>query len=172
MVPLSEPTRVRILALFSGSDAARAGSILVEDCGDNLPLLAMSTSEGLERIRFAAIRLSGGRLDDLRKAVALANVDWRDLLVSAGFERDPEAHLRWQPLRFDADLSRRWMAGENLPGVTFTLHQPVSIATGLSSLKSGSVIFLLGLEPEPKYLVELGSGEDIEVFQRSLRTAE
>jgi hypothetical protein len=172
MVQLSNQTRARILAMFRSSDVELAARLLVEDCGDNLPLLAMATAAGLERVRFAAIRLSGGRLDDLRKAVALAKLDWRDLLVSAGFADDPEAHLRWQPLRFDADVANQWMAGEILPGVTFSLNQPVHVEAGSGSRKSGSVISLLGVEPEPKYLVELGSGAHIEVFQQLLRAAD
>ena len=64
------------------------------------------------------------------------------------------------------------MAGEILPGVMFSLNQPVDVETGLGSQKGGSVISLLSLEPEPKYLVELGSGTDIEVFQRLLRAAD
>jgi hypothetical protein len=172
MVQLSNRTRARLLELFQPSDVELADRLLVEECGDNLPLMTGAIAEQLERIRFAAIRVSGGRLDDLRNAVALAQLDWRDLLVAADFADDPEAHLQWQPRRFDAGISARWIAGENLPGVAFSLNQAVKVEVGSSSHKFGSVIQLRGLEPEPKYLVELDSAESIELFQRLLRMAD
>ena len=46
----------------------------------------------LERLRYAALKLSGGRLDALREAVELARIDWRDLLMGAGFGYDVHAH--------------------------------------------------------------------------------
>jgi hypothetical protein len=51
----------------------------------------------LERIRFAALKLSAGNLEALRSAVGLANRDWRDLLMAAGFGRDVDAHRSWHP---------------------------------------------------------------------------
>ncbi|MEV4462890.1 hypothetical protein AB0J51_04625 [Micromonospora echinofusca] len=38
-----------------------------------------------ERIFAAIVRLAQGRLDKLDDAMRLANEDWRDLLVAAGF---------------------------------------------------------------------------------------
>src|SRR5262249_14951926 len=144
MVQLSNRTRARLLELFQPSDVELADSLLVEECGDNLPLMTGANAEQLERIRFAAIRLSEGRLDDLRKAVTLAQLDWRDLLVAADFADDPQAHLQWQPRRFDVGTSARWMAGENLPGVTFSLNQPVNVETRSNSCTFGLVIRLTG----------------------------
>lgn len=34
---------------------------------------------------------------DVSAAIALANLDWRDLLVAAGFADDIHAHARWRP---------------------------------------------------------------------------
>jgi hypothetical protein len=48
-------------------------------------------------VRFAALKLSEGRLDRLEEAIKLAQTDWRDLLVAAGFAHDVEAHLNWLP---------------------------------------------------------------------------
>jgi hypothetical protein len=44
----------------------------------------------------SALKLSGGRMDKLREAVKLANTDWRDLLVAAGFADSVDAHKHWK----------------------------------------------------------------------------
>jgi hypothetical protein len=171
MVELSSRTRTHIHALFRPSDVAPAERTLLADCGDNLPQLACASPEDLERIRFAALRLSGGCLNDLGKAIELAQADWRDLLVAAGFADNPRAHLQWVPRWFGGDVVNRWLVGESLPDVAYTLNQPVFLRVA-SNAQTGSVISLVGLEPEPRYLVELGSGKDVEVFQRHLAPAE
>ena len=56
-----------------------------------------SAAAGLERIRFAALKLSNGDLGELRQAVQIAGIDWRDVLVAAGFGHDLRAHERWFP---------------------------------------------------------------------------
>jgi hypothetical protein len=116
--------------------------------------------------------LAVARLDGLRKAVELAQADWRDLLVAADFASDPQAHLQWLPRRFDVDVANRWMAGEILDGVAYALNQPILVQLGFEQPQRGSVISLEGLEPEPRYLVELSSGRDAEMFQRHLTPAE
>jgi hypothetical protein len=68
--------------------------MLVDECGANLPL--MDDPELLERIRVAAIKMSDGDMAKLRQAVDVAKVDWRDLLVAAGFGNDVHAHQRWE----------------------------------------------------------------------------
>jgi hypothetical protein len=50
----------------------------------------------MERWRFSALKLSGGNIEKLSKAIELAKLDWRDLLVSAGFD-DVDAHIHWVP---------------------------------------------------------------------------
>jgi hypothetical protein len=52
---------------------------------------------GIERIRFAALKLCRGDLSALQRAVGLAKKDWRDVLVAAGFESDVAAHRSWWP---------------------------------------------------------------------------
>jgi len=49
----------------------------------------------MERIRFAALRVGLGDLQDLQKAIALAKRDWRDLLVAADFAESLTAHQAW-----------------------------------------------------------------------------
>lgn len=75
-----------------------AQRLLETECADNLPLLmAPVTPASLERIRFAALRMSEGDLDKLRYAVGLAKRDWRDVLVAGGFGRIVHAHEEWHP---------------------------------------------------------------------------
>jgi hypothetical protein len=87
--------------MFRPSDAPEAARLLVEQCAETLPLLGEpATPAGLERTRFAALKLGGGELQRLREAVRLAQADWRDLLVAAGFADDIHAHEKWLPSRF------------------------------------------------------------------------
>jgi hypothetical protein len=97
MVDLSEQTRQHVAALFAPGERAEAERILAIECAENLPLIGDPSPLGLERLRFAALRLSNGRLELLREAVDLAKVDWRDLLMASGFGQDLEAHRRWRP---------------------------------------------------------------------------
>ena len=96
-VPLSPATLSRLNALFQHADRGAAHALLVEQCGSNLPFCDDYDSEALERIRFAALKLSEGQLPALRSAVRLAQTDWRDLLVAADFADDVEAHRSWFP---------------------------------------------------------------------------
>jgi len=98
VVELSDGTRERLLALFSVCDAPDAQRLLEHECADNLPLLFPPvTPQSLERIRFAALKLSEGDLGKLHYAVDVANRDWRDVLVAAGFGNDVRAHEAWHP---------------------------------------------------------------------------
>lgn len=96
-VPLSEGTTERVQALFRDDDSRAASRLLAEECGRNLPFCEDSDSRSLERLRFAALKLSRGSLEGLREAIELAKKDWRDLLVAADFANDVHAHERWQP---------------------------------------------------------------------------
>ena len=92
MVPLTELNEAQARAQFSASDVEAAIKLIAEGVvsARDMPVL-------LERVRSAAIRMSRGNMSDLREAVALAQLDWRDLLVAADFADDLEAHLRWMP---------------------------------------------------------------------------
>ena len=69
-------------------------------------------------------------------------------------------------------IGDRWMAGEEIPGVTFALNDQVEILEGPNAGEGGSVIFLVALRPEPLYLVERGSGKgDVRLRQSALRRA-
>jgi hypothetical protein len=67
-------------------------------------------------------------------------------------------------------LGDRWLAGETVPGVAFAQHEPVDILVGARATERGAVVVLLGVDPEPVYLVELGSGRgEVRVRQSGLR---
>lgn len=46
------------------------------------------TDEGQERVHAAMLIVAAGNVDRLLEASALAEVDWRDVLVDAGLEHD------------------------------------------------------------------------------------
>ena len=119
MVALSPATSDRLCRLFRPEHTAAAERLLREGCADNLPLIpAPVTPASLERLRFAAIRVSGGDLTRLREAIRIAQVDWRDLLVAAGFGHDTRAHESWEPRALDGETSERWKTSP-VPGVAF-----------------------------------------------------
>ncbi|GEM_PF-1793772 len=57
-----------------------------------------------------------------------------------------------------------WFSGNNPPGVLFSLNEAVEI----NEVGRGAVVSLLRIRPVPKYLVELGDGKEIEVFQDAI----
>jgi len=97
MIPLSHETRVRIEALFPKKEQDAVAKLLVERCGDDLPLTSWAKDDFWDRIRFAVLRLSAGDLKKLEQEVEGANCDWRDTLVSAEFGDDVNAHRSWFP---------------------------------------------------------------------------
>lgn len=96
-VSLSDATEARLVRAFSSDAVQEARALLETDCAENLPLWNDYTPAGLDRLRIAAIKLSGGAIEGLVDALVLAETDWRDLLVSAGFGHDVKAHESWWP---------------------------------------------------------------------------
>ncbi len=94
---LSAETKRRIDALFAPGQRDEVTRLLQDECGNNLPMLENFNEVQLERFRFAALKLSAGSLPKLHDAVRLAKEDWRDLLVSAEFANDINAHKQWFP---------------------------------------------------------------------------
>ena len=84
-------TRARLEALFAPGDREVASRLLLAD----FPLA--DHPQLCQRIHFAVLKLSAGRLDELRKWIAEALVDWRDVLVAAEFADSTTAHLDWTP---------------------------------------------------------------------------
>lgn len=81
--------------MFDGADRATARNLLERDCGKNL---AGVPDRGLDRIRIAVLKLSDGDLERLVEAIVLAQIDFRDALVAAGFGDDVRAHESWWPV--------------------------------------------------------------------------
>jgi hypothetical protein len=98
IIPLSELTLRHVRTLFAPSEVLLVERLLIDECGDRLPLIGMeATPQSMERIRFATLRLSDGDVGKLRKALKVAREDWRDVLVAAQFANRADAHLSWQP---------------------------------------------------------------------------
>ena len=95
--PISQQTEERIALLFP-HEWQRA---LVRTALSEQPFVGSPGEPGSERLQFAALKLSEGNLDKLRRAVALAQQDWRDLLVDSGFAHEVDAHKSWWPERTD-----------------------------------------------------------------------
>ena len=94
---LSDGTRERLAALFDESRREEVAELLRDECAGGPLGLDDDTPEGLERIRYAVMKLSAGDFQTLRDEVLAAQLDWRDVLVAAGFGDDPEAHRAWTP---------------------------------------------------------------------------
>jgi hypothetical protein len=96
MTDLTPLVQSHIVRLFPLEEQDEVTQLLQEDCGKVLPCTDNASPESFERIQCAALKLSEGRMDKLYDAIALAQTDWRDLLVSAGFAEDPLTHKDWQ----------------------------------------------------------------------------
>lgn len=83
--------------MFEESNRAEAAHLLSEDCTPQTMHSTAMTDNDIERCHFAALKLSGGNLESLVNAVAMAQTDDRDLLMAAGFGDDILAHLDWLP---------------------------------------------------------------------------
>lgn len=67
----------------------------------------------------------------------------------------------------------RWLGREPVEGVAFGPEAPVEVTAGPHAGKRGTVLLLVLLRPEPKYVVELEAGEGrVRVPQSALRGAE
>ncbi len=97
MIELSEKTAERISTLFPPSKLREAEDLLKIECGENIPFCENKDKFEMERIRFATLKLSEGNIEKLVQSIELAQTDWRDLLMAAGFGEDVEAHKKWNP---------------------------------------------------------------------------
>jgi hypothetical protein len=94
-IDLSADTRRLVEHLHAPHDWAVVEKLLAVECGANLPLIASPTADSLERLRFAVLKLGGGSMAEFERAIRIAKIDWRDVLVAAGFGNDIRAHQTW-----------------------------------------------------------------------------
>ena len=95
MIKLSDRTQQLIDAIFPDEVKEKAIHHIQYECAQNLPFMDEATPEDLERIRFAVIKISDRNIDELVRAISLASVDWRDVLVEADFANDIAVHEKW-----------------------------------------------------------------------------
>jgi hypothetical protein len=93
--PPSDRTLRVVERLFAHEQRDAVGDLLTNECGTNLPFCDTQDAAGLERIRFAVLMLSEGDFEKLRTMIDHAKVDWRDVLVWAGFGYSLTEHERW-----------------------------------------------------------------------------
>jgi len=96
MTGITALVRGHITRLFPTDRQEEVSRLLREDCGESLPGAAKASPDLLERVQCAALKVSAGNLEKLYDAIALAQTDWRDLLVAAGFAEDTQAHKHWK----------------------------------------------------------------------------
>jgi len=92
---LSPLTKELVEKIFSQKEQEEATYWLENECGDNLSGCETSNAKQMERIRFAALKLSEGSLKKLLHAIDEARMDWRDLLMAADFGYDVNVHETW-----------------------------------------------------------------------------
>lgn len=85
MTSLSDATLLRVERLFLPSERAGVCKVLQDACGDS------------ERLQFAVLKLSEGRWADLQRWAVDVRIDYRDVLMAAGFGYDVNAHWQWLP---------------------------------------------------------------------------
>jgi hypothetical protein len=96
---ITETTWATIRDLFPTEQHANVANILATECGNNLPFQENADAKRLERFHLAALKLSEGTITGLQKAVQLAKVDWRDLLMAAEAADKPRNRRKWRFLR-------------------------------------------------------------------------
>ena len=95
MSALSKRTKDLIHHLYGSREAMEVCDMLERECGTESLSCEGWTPEQMERIRFAVLKLEKDNVLELNAAIGLAQTDWRDLLMSAGFGEDLNAHEGW-----------------------------------------------------------------------------
>lgn len=94
---LSNKTVDAIKTLFSADEYESVKELLLVNCSNNVAGCEKWSQIQLERVWFSTLKISGGSIEKLYSAIALAQTDYRDLFMSANFGHDTKAHLKWIP---------------------------------------------------------------------------
>ena len=97
MISASERILQLVDSMFAEHVQEEIRELLELECADNIAGCENYDAEQMDRIRVSVLKLSEGDPDRLAQAVELAQTDWRDLLMAAGFGEDVDAHKRWSP---------------------------------------------------------------------------
>ena len=68
-----------------------------------------------------------------------------------------------------ASLGQAFLDRAEIPGVEFWHNDHVRIVAGPHAGASGSLVTVLALQPEPRFVLELETGLDVEVSQSEIR---
>ena len=93
-LPITVLTRRVLHAVFPHDLWSGVEDTLITNCGPAQVSSPDFDAGAMERIWLAALKKSNGSIPAFRNAVLLAQTDWRDLLMSAGFG-SLTAHLEW-----------------------------------------------------------------------------
>jgi hypothetical protein len=67
-----------------------------------------------------------------------------------------------------SDIGQAFLWQEYIIGVNFRHNESVAVVSGPYAGEQGSLVSLVGLEPEPEFTLEAESGQDIQVRQSNL----
>ena len=82
-----------IAVLFEAKDRETITEMLTEEC--SAERLHTTSADAVEPIQLGVLKLSNGEVGKFLAAAKLTQIDWRDMLVAAGFGEDVKAHLKW-----------------------------------------------------------------------------
>jgi hypothetical protein len=95
-MPLSTIVIAEANTRFASGDVAMVITSLE---GASIPIFSRAAPSELPRIQLAIIKLAAGNIDTFRRALALAEQDWRDVLVAAGL-----ANANWRDVLTEAGM--------------------------------------------------------------------
>jgi hypothetical protein len=80
--------RRKVLQSFPVEQRTEVTRLLERECANNLPFSDDDTSEAIERVRLAVLKVADGSEAELRRQIDGAKRDWRDVINAAEY---PEA---------------------------------------------------------------------------------
>jgi len=96
-VPLSERTEQLVQKMFPPEDQYEVRQLLINQCGSNFIEFEDQVPRQIEHFRFAILKTSKGNIKKFRRAVEMANNDFRDPYISSDFygEEADEKAEKW-----------------------------------------------------------------------------